>query len=166
MKHILLNRLYDSNSETLGILYFKSDKLRYVYTIEDTYNEHKIPGSTRIPAGQYEIKLIKEGQHFIDYCKHKNDDIAALTLKYGIMQLQNVPNFTSILIHIGNLKQDTAGCPCVGNSSNNFSYEDGMITNSTSAYLYLIKHLFPMLAEDQMTITILDNDREIKKQFA
>src|SRR4030042_493684 len=150
MMNLLLNRLFDSNSETIGILYFKTDKLRIVYVLEDPYNEQKIPGSTRIPAGHYEIKLRREGKHFDDYCKHKNDKIAELTRKYGIMHLQNVPNFEYILIHIGNFNTSTAGCLLVGNNVNNASYEDGLITNSTSAYLYLIQHLLPVFDKEQI----------------
>lgn len=164
-KDLLLFRNFDSGSETIGMLYFKSDKLRFVHTLEDPYNEHKIPGSTRISAGQYEIKLIKEGRHYEEYCNHKNDEIAELTRKYGVMQLQNVPNFAGILIHIGNFNHNTSGCILVGNNVNNPSYEDGLITNSTSAYLYLIKNIFPFFNTGKLFITIKDNDREIQKLF-
>jgi len=163
--NLLLVREYDSDSETIGKLYFKSDKLRYIYTLEDTYNNKKIPGSTRIPAGQYEITLRKDGKHYEKYINHKNDTIAKLTKQYGIMQLQNVPNFTGILIHIGNTKEDTAGCILTGNIANNLSYEDGMITNSIPAYAYLISHIYPIFDVDKVYISILDSDREIKKQF-
>jgi hypothetical protein len=165
--NLLLKRLYDSGSATVGMLFFKSDKLRYVSTLEDTYNIDKIPGSTRIPAGQYEIKLRRQGKFFENYCKHENKKIAELTQKYGILHLQNVPNFEFVLIHTGNTNKDSSGCLLIGNNVDNFSIENGgLLTSSTAGYLYFIQHVFPMFDTNKIIqITILDTDRDIQEQF-
>jgi len=165
--NLLLKRIYDSGSETEGMLFFKTDKLRYVRTLEDTYNADKIPGSTRIPAGQYEIKLRREGKFFEEYRKHDNKKISELTEKYGILHLQNVPNFEFVLIHIGNTNKDTKGCILVGNNVDNFSVENGgLLSSSTAGYEYFIKHVLPRFdTEKNIIITILDTDRDIQSQF-
>jgi hypothetical protein len=164
--NLLLIREYDSGSETIGKIYFKTDKLRFVHTLEDTYNEHKIPGSTRIPPGQYELTLTKSGNFFEKYSEDDNKKIAEFTRKYGVMVLNNVPNFSSVMVHCGNFNKDSRGCLLVGDSVNNPSYSEGMITNSKIAYAYLISNIFPAFNTSKVILNILDSDREIKKQFA
>ena len=164
--NLLLVREYDSGVATLGKLYYKTDKLRYVFTLEDTYNKIKIPGSTRIPAGQYQIKLRTTGSTYQKYCNHKNKIIADLTKKYGILHLQNVPNFEFVLIHIGNDSGDTEGCILTGDVASNFSKKPEMISQSTQAYIDLTRAVYPCFdTEEILFINILDNDRSIENQF-
>lgn len=166
MNQLLLIREYDSGIDTIGKLYFKADKLKYIHILEDSYNKEKVPGSTRIPAGQYEIKLRREGKTFDKYYNHQINEIAELTKRYGILHLQNVPNFTNILIHIGNTNIDTSGCLLVGHNINNNSKEPGYLSNSSSAYIYLFKHIAPVFDRgEQLFINILDFDRDIQNQF-
>lgn len=164
--NILLTRLYDSGEATLGMLYYKRDKLKYCYILEDTYNKIKIPGSTRIPAGQYQIKLRTTGSTYQKYCNHKNPIIRELTQKYGILHLQDVPNFKYVLIHIGNSNEDTEGCLLPADVANNFSTEPGRITHSTYAYIDLGKAVYPCFdIEEPLFINILDNDKNVENQF-
>jgi hypothetical protein len=166
LNQLLVVRLYDSGIDTTGKLYFKSDKLRYVQTLEDSYNKEKVPGSTRIPAGQYEIKLRREGTHFEKYCNHSIPEIAELTKRYGILHLQNVPNFQYVLIHILNTALESQGCLGVGHNVNNNSKEPGYLTNSSLAYIYLFKHIAPVFdRQEQLFINILDFDRDVQNQF-
>jgi hypothetical protein len=63
---------------------------------------------TRIPEGRYKIGLRKEGGHHGKYQK------MFPKLHQGMLELQAVPNFQYILIHIGNNDDDSAGCILVG----------------------------------------------------
>ena len=52
---IVLNRIKDDGGSTLGSLSIDGEVVGF--TLEDTFNEPKIYGQTRIPYGVYEIKL-------------------------------------------------------------------------------------------------------------
>lgn len=69
-------------------------------TLEDPVRDEKIPGGTAIPTGIYDI-------------------ILAHSPKFGrkMPRIQNVPNFTGVLIHWRNTAADTEGCILVGSSS-------------------------------------------------
>lgn len=72
------------------------------FVIEDGYRSIKVPGSTRIPAGYYMIHKRKHGGFYERYRKRFGHKF--------VPQLLNVPNFTNILMHIGNTTRDTKGC--------------------------------------------------------
>jgi len=77
------------------------------FTIEDPIREVKIPGETAIPPGRYRILYRNEGGMVQSYKRkypwHK-----------GMLELQDVPNFTYVYIHVGNFVEDTHGCILVG----------------------------------------------------
>ncbi|MFX1587734.1 MAG: DUF5675 family protein [Promethearchaeota archaeon] len=166
--NLLLNRLYNNGHDTLGILYFfdMNDSLRYCWTLEDEYREVKKYGETRIPAGQYEVRLRTEGGFYRRYCNHKNLAIRELTKKYGMLQICDVPQYQYVLIHIGNDEDDTAGCILVGNEPKNNSMTKGWISDSTIAYVNLVSPIYKAIeAKRQIFINILDTDRDILRQF-
>ena len=66
-------------------------------TVRDLTHEPKIPGSTAIPYGYYQIQLVYSEK-----------------FKRIVPLLMQVPYFTSILIHAGNTKENTTGCILVG----------------------------------------------------
>lgn len=68
----------------------------------------KVPGETCIPEGCYEIKLV--------YSPH---------FKRKLPQLQNVPFFTNILMHVGNEPKNSLGCLLPGENK-----EIGKVLNS------------------------------------
>ena len=76
-------------------------------------SKKKVAGETCIPEGNYEIKMV--------YSNH---------FKRNLPQLQNVPFFTNILIHVGNTPKDSLGCLLpgmnkeVGKVLNSKMYED------------------------------------------
>lgn len=72
------------------------------YVIEDGHRSPKVWGQTRIPAGTYRLRRRRVGgfyQRYRDRFAHR-----------FVPELENVPGFTWILIHIGNFVRDTAGC--------------------------------------------------------
>ena len=118
---------YSSQSQTtLGVMYIDGEF--ECYTLEDCYREVKIKHETRIPCGEYVVKLREFGGHYNKY-SNKYDR------HEGMLWLQDVPNFTDILIHIGNDKNATSGCILVGSTANCNNKEKGFISDSTSAYL-------------------------------
>jgi hypothetical protein len=54
---------------------------------------------------------------------------------YGMLHLQDVPNFTYILIHAGNTDEHTSGCLIVGETQQDLDIsDDGFIGHSGKAY--------------------------------
>jgi len=165
--NLLLNRLYDNSKDTIGILYYLKEKeLKYVYTLEDEYREVKVFKETRIPAGQYELEQVTDTQFVEKYRTHANLGVRELTKKYGMLRLKNVPNFTGIYMHPGIMEEHTAGCILMANNVNNNSIEKGLMSGSYGAYVDLASAVFmEMLKGVKVFITIMDMDRDIRKQF-
>ena len=87
---------------TNGLLFI--DGVFECYTVEDQYQAVKVMHETCIPEGTYDIKFRKVGGFNERYSKrYKN-------AHYGMLHLQDVPNFTYILIHAGNTSDDSSGC--------------------------------------------------------
>lgn len=140
-----LLRFHDNGKATLGIL--KIDGKFECFTLEDEHRDKKVMSETRIPEGEYEIKLRTEGTHHIEYGK-KFPDIHA-----GMLWLQDVPNFQFILIHIGNTEKDSAGCILVGNQA----LKSATLVDSTTAYKELYKKVSVELkAKKKVTIKITE----------
>jgi hypothetical protein len=144
--HLELLR-YDSRRDyTKGLLFIDGEF--ECYTLEDEYRALKVWGESRIPDGEYKIQFRTVGGHHARYTKRFG--------KYfhrGMLELQDVPNFKYILIHIGNTDRDTAGCILVGSRPND--KDNGVLDYSTKAY----RDLYPqvrdaLLDDDEVIITI------------
>jgi len=139
-----LVRIYANDDETLGILSINNKEECFV--LEDQYQLDKIYGETRIPTGTYKIKLRTTGR------MHSKYSIRFPSFHKGMLEIQDVPNFKYIYIHIGNDDNDTLGCLLLGVKSviNNGKIK---IENSTDAYVRfyqkVIKHI------DNLTIQIV-----------
>jgi len=91
-----LNRKHGTYDCTLGDL--SIDGEWECFTLEDLVREgEKIPGETAIPAGRYKIII----------------DMSA-RFRRLMMHVLDVPNFSGIRIHAGNMPKDTEGCILVG----------------------------------------------------
>jgi len=152
-----LIRTYDSGDETIGQLLL--DEKLLCFTLEDEHRDKKVYSETRIPAGKFEIKYRTSGRMHERYSKN-----FPATHK-GMLELQNVPGFSYIYIHIGNEEDDTSGCILVGawlrNSKGRLSIVAG---TSTAAYL----HLYSLISEvldtgEKVFIEIYDIDKKIKE---
>ena len=99
------------------------------YTLEDQYQAVKVMHETCIPEGTYDIKFRKTGGFHAKYSeRYKN-------AHYGMLHIQDVPNFTYILIHTGNTDEHTSGCLIVGETQQDLEVsKDGFVGSSTVAY--------------------------------
>jgi hypothetical protein len=161
---LLLNRLYDSGTDTIGVMFYRDKfrEIKYIYTLEDEYRLSKIRGETRIPEGFYEITLRTHGRFYERYSKSSIEAIRYFTQKHGVLELNSVPNFDSILIHCGNTHLDTAGCLLVGDTVNNNSETEGFISYSMNAYARLVEAVGYWLdAGETYLIEIRDFDKEV-----
>jgi len=102
------------------------------YTLEDQYQAVKVMHETCIPEGTYDIKFRKVGGFHTKYSERYGNS------HYGMLHLQDVPNFTYILIHAGNTDEHTSGCLIVGETQQDLDLsDDGFIGHSGKAYLKL-----------------------------
>ena len=117
---------------TNGLLFI--DGLFECYTLEDQYQAVKVMHETCIPEGTYDIKFRTVGGFHEKYKKRYGAD------HYGMLHLQDVPNFTYILIHAGNTDEHTSGCLIVGETQQDLDLsDDGFIGHSGVAYSKLYK---------------------------
>ena len=141
---------YSSNEEsTLGLLYI--DGIFECYTLEDEYNSEKIKGETRIPEGLYKINFRKQLSPMAEKYQERY-----YWFKWHL-EIQDIPGFTHVYIHIGNSDDDTEGCILVGNTANNNQIEDGFIGQSRSAFQDLYNVIKEALDDgEECTIEIGD----------
>ena len=99
------------------------------YTVEDQYQAVKVMHETCIPEGTYDIKFRTVGSFSERYKKKYGN------AHYGMLHVQDVPNFTYILIHTGNTDEHTSGCLIVGETQQDLDIsDDGFIGHSGKAY--------------------------------
>ncbi len=138
-------RYADNGKATSGLLFI--DGKFECYTLEDERREVKVMAETRIPEGEYELKLRTEGTHHPKYKERFPKD------HVGMLHVTNVPKFEYILIHIGNTEKDTAGCLLVGNTAD----VSNVLASSSAAYLTMYKKVAPELTKgNKVTIKYVD----------
>lgn len=148
-------RFSSRKESTLGLLFDITDGKRefLCYTLEDEHREEKVMHETRIPAGTYEILLRKEGGHHNRYKKRFED------IHKGMLWLQDVPNFTWILIHCGNHDDHTSGCLLLGDTQTENNKGRGFVGSSTNAYRRVYPPIAKALEEGEcVEITYTDFD--------
>jgi hypothetical protein len=116
-------RVAESDDATLGVLYNGTNFV--CYTLEDEFRQEKIRGETRIPSGEYEIKFRKVLSPATERYRDKFD-----WFTYHV-ELQDVPNFQYVYIHIGNDDDDSDGCILVGEQADSKNFK---IWKSTQAF--------------------------------
>ena len=125
---------------TNGMLFI--DGIFECYTLEDQYQAVKVMHETCIPEGTYDIKFRNVGGFHEKYKKRYGND------HYGMLHLQDVPNFTYILIHAGNTDEHTSGCLIVGETQQDLDIsDDGFIGHSGKAYLKLYNKVAKQLLQ-------------------
>ncbi|QHT66458.1 hypothetical protein GXP67_07215 [Rhodocytophaga rosea] len=143
-------RYLDDGQTTLGLLFVR--KKFFAYTLEDTRRKDKVAGETRIPAGIYPLVL--------------NQSLTALTTKYRQLwpwfeyhlEIQNIPGFAHVYLHVGNTHEDTKGCLLIADGVNAASTTK-MISHSRIAFERLYKTIHALLLSgEEVHIRIMDED--------
>jgi hypothetical protein len=128
-----------------------TDGVFHCHIAEDEPREIKVPGETRIPAGNYEIKLRDTGnmhdRYQLTYPWHR-----------GMLWLQDVPNFEWIYIHPGNVESQTDGCILCGYTA--FSRNGFALGRAEAAYKDLCLKVYAAFDRgEQVHINIVDLDK-------
>jgi hypothetical protein len=131
---------------TNGILLV--DGIFECFTLEDQYQAVKVMHETCIPEGTYDIKFRTVGGFDAKYKKKYGKS------HFGMLHLQDVPNFTYILIHGGNTDEHTSGCLIVGETQQDLDIsKDGFISRSQVAYKKLYDKVAKQLLQgNEVTI--------------
>ena len=137
-----LIRIQMGEDATNGLLFI--DNVFECYTLEDQYQDVKVMHETCIPEGNYEIKYRTVGGFDSKYkARYKEKH-------FGMLELQNVPNFKYILIHAGNTDESTSGCVLVGDTQQDLDVsKDGFIGSSRNAYEKMYKKVSYALNNDE-----------------
>lgn len=108
-----LKRIAQDEYGTYGVL-LKDGKTPVLVTLEDRWNNNE-PYISCIPTGAYQCKRINSPTHG------------------NVFEVTNVPNRTHILIHIGNIEDNTEGCILVGSEFETLKGKTA-VTESTKAF--------------------------------
>ena len=144
---------------TNGLLFI--DGIFECYTLEDQYQAVKVMHETYIPEGTYDIKFRKTGGFHAKYTeRYKN-------AHYGMLHIQDVPNFTYILIHTGNTDEHTSGCLIVGETQQDLEVsKDGFIGSSTVAYKKMYSKVSAQLLQGKdVTIEYTTINKLLEKEI-
>ena len=147
-----LSRFSSSSHSTLGLLHNMNGSPKFLcYTLEDEHRTRKVWGETRIPKGLYKLKIRQYGGF------HNRYKIRYNAFHKGMIEVCDVPNFSDVLIHVGNSDDDTAGCLLLGDSQRQNISKDGFIGNSSDAYHRVYKFIMQaMLSGVDVYLTIKD----------
>ena len=148
MIEMVLERHKSDGNTTMGLLMIEG-KLQ-MFTLEDEYRTQKVMNETRIPAGDYKIKLRNEGGMAPRY----NEQFSEFNHR-GMLHLQNVPGFKYIYMHVGNDDDDTSGCILVGFGAD---FRAMKISKSRDAYADLYSRVADAAEADELLIHIRDYD--------
>ena len=146
---IEVKRLISDDTTTVSTI--SLDGQTFCFGLEDIQRDTKVMGMTRIPEGEYNVGLRTEGGFHGRYSQKFE------RFHQGMLEVKDVPNFTHVLIHIGNTHKDTAGCLLVGYGA---EIEPGRmrILSSTRAYEAFYKVAIYAANDNNLTIKYMDLD--------
>ena len=151
-------RFNSQDDFTNGLLFDVTVNVRsfLAYTLEDEARTTKVWGETRIPAGKYKLTLKGHGGFHNRYLAKYGAEFHK-----GMLLVNNIKNFTDVLIHCGNSDDDTAGCLLVGKTS-----QDNFIGSSVAAY----KSIYPpirdaILSGEEVWIEYIDFDGKMNNDL-
>src|SRR5690554_3792078 len=106
MKIKILRYVNHHNKSTMGLLFIDGEF--QCYTLENPFRFAKMDGVSRIDEGTYQLK--------------KREVLSGLTQRYRDrykffdwhLELQDVPEFQYVYLHVGNQRTNTDGCILVG----------------------------------------------------
>lgn len=114
---------------------FKSDTPLSVIKHGKTYqlnNPFKGQRYLAIPTGVYDLNLKGYRSTFKKYIPKEYNNCCPL--------IENIPGYSGVFIHVGNLPSDTQGCLLVGDYD--CKYKQWKLINSTSTFHRLLKTLW------------------------
>lgn len=141
-------RVAQGNNSTLSHLYLNG--IFQCYLLEDKIKEVKIPKHTAIPTGEFKLTVNTWGGKNVDYKRILGD------MHKGMIEIDGLPNFDNVYIHIGNTTTDTAGCPLCGLG---FLRANGdyIVTHSRDAYRIIYPKLLALANKAENKIIIENN---------
>ena len=142
-------RVAQGRESTLSHLYI--DGIFQCFLLEDKIRQVKIKSRTAIPEGNFRLRLNTWGNMNRLYVQKYGP------MHVGMIEIDDLPTFDAVYIHIGNTIQHTAGCPLVGLS---YIQKDGdyQVMQSRDAYRQVYPKLLA-LAKGK------DNQIEIQNSF-
>jgi hypothetical protein len=147
---ITVLRYADDGNTSLGLMFV--NKVFFAYTLEDTHSELKIPGNTRIPEGHYRLGIKKENTPLTQRYRNRFDWFS------NHIEIEGIPNYDLVYIHIGNTHKDTKGCLLIADGVNAANREK-MILQSQKAYERFYKIIYPRIVNNEpLAINILDEN--------
>ena len=130
-----LQRIFSTPTSTIGVIYWPAIDGALspcCFSLEDPGRKVKIPGTTGIPAGRYQV-VVSRSNRF-------NRDLP---------EILSVPGFTGIRIHPGNTAEDTEGCILPGMQAG----INGVL-NSKTAFDMLLQRIRAALSSGSSTVFI------------
>lgn len=146
---ITVERYQSDADATLSII--RIDGVFSCHGLENAHHIPKIAGKTRIPAGDYKVGLRTVGGFHGRYTRKFTD------IHRGMLEIKDVPDFTYVLIHMGNKSKDTAGCLLVGTGA--WSGGKKSIQSSTPAYRKFYRAVIDAAEAGDLRIQFIDNER-------
>lgn len=143
MSDLILKRRWYTDESTVGELYLGEEFL--CYCLEDTVRKGmvKVYGKTAIPSGKYEIVI-----NFSD------------RFKKMMPLLLDVPGFTGIRIHSGNIAADTDGCLLTGLDYN--PQTPDLIGRSRDAFNIVFPRIQDYVSKEKLFIIIMNLGKSIE----
>lgn len=144
---LVITRYSQTNESTLGIM--TVDGKFFCYTLEDAVRTIKVPKKTAIPAGKYKLKIRKELSPLTQRYRDRYG-----FFKYHI-EIDNIPNFDFVYLHVGNTVEDTDGCVLLGLTSTSNILSTGFIGSSAKAFELFYTRVYPLLDKgEEITLEI------------
>lgn len=146
MIDIDIYRRFTVGDATIGHMELNGEQ--FCVTLEDLPRNTKVPGKTCIPAGRFPLKQRKVVSGLTEHYRSRYP-----WFKWHL-ELQDVPEFKYVYIHIGNKAADTDGCILVGRGHLNGR---PFITSSTETYHELYEIITAELGVgEQVWVNIYD----------
>ena len=141
-------RVAQGKESTLSHLYI--DGIFQCFLLEDKVRQVKIKSKTAIPEGKFHLKLNTWGGMNKTYAQKLP------SIHLGMIEIDELPTFDSVYIHIGNTINETAGCPLVGLS---YIKKDGdyQVLQSRDAYTQVYPRLLSKAKGKDNQIEIQNN---------
>ena len=141
-------RVAQGKQSTLSHLYI--DGIFQCYLLEDKIRADKITKQTAIPTGDYQLIVNTWGSMNTKYKSIMGK------VHEGMIEIDQLPNFDYVYIHIGNTYSQTAGCPLTGLGFE-FYYGDYQVTQSRKAYDLVYPKLLKIAQSKESQIRIENN---------